>query len=428
MSYVHMGVGDHYFSNGVDSGRITSGVYYPVGLPTPVSPTLTAVGGSLLKGWYQVGVAYTNTTTGEEGGISASGNLELTSAGGLRVPLPGATTGATHVNIYLSDSNGTVPRLHSTVTAATTTIDLTVLSTGRPSAGRFEEPLPAGTLFAHNGRLCSFAGSTVYIGLPYRHGYYLPVEGYIPFQFPVDIAISNQEGTYVVAGKTYYIPGDLGDVQDKIREVLPYDAVPGTAFVVPNKPLVGWFSDKGIVIADTSGGVDTSMADKVIVTPPQLGVSNTFECSSYRTVVSCGYAMNLDTKAVTSYSGFDFTSLSYLYGTKVDGIYFTNTTGTANASVGFGHIDFGSEQFKHLPAVYLGLTSASVMNLQVQTPAGQNFTYAARNYSTDLREQRVDPGKGLRASWFELTLSNTAGGTFSLASVSFAPVTTSRRI
>jgi hypothetical protein len=42
--------------------------------------------------------------------------------------------------------------------------------------------------------------------------------------------------------------------------------------------------------------------------------------------------------------------------------------------------------------------------------------------------QRVDVGKGLRENYYGLKVYNTEGSDFTLASVSFAPVASSRRI
>lgn len=428
MSYQHYGNDDHYFSNGTDSGRITDGVVYPMGLPTPDAPAITAIGGSLLAGWYQVAVSYANTVTGEEGGISASSNLELTSTGGLRVALPADAPGATHVNVYLSEANGTVPRLHTTAALGTTTLDLSTLPAGRPSNGRFEAPLPAGTLFAHNGRLCSFSGNTVYVGEAYRPGYYLPLSGYIPFAAPVSIAVSNQTGVFIAADKTRYFPGDLDAVQGQIVDVFPYGAVPGTAFTACFMEQWGWFGDKGLVLVDTSQNAKAVMLENVSLTPPDLGCSVMLDSDGYRRVASCGWAINLSTGAATTYSDWAFTSASYLYGTKADGVYLLNTTGTATATVNFGKKGFDTEQLKRMPAVYLGLESVAKMALRIQTADGKDYTYQTERSDAALQIQRVTPGKGLRSNWFELTLTNTAGADFKLATVSFAPAPSTRRI
>lgn len=426
MTYTQLGM-DWYYSNGTDIGRVSSGVAYPIGLAPMSAPALTVIGGSLLQGQYQIGIAYANSTTGEEGAISDLAYQELSNTGGIRVALPGALSGATHVNVYLSESNGTVPMLHSSVVASTSTIDLTTLATGRPCSFRNEDVLPAGTLFAHNGRLCSFSGDKVYVGLPWRPGYYLPMEGFIPFTEDVTIAAPNEGGTYIVSDKTYFIPGDIGNIQESLTVVLDYGAVPGTFFSLPNKKVVGWFSVNGFVLADTAGAIDTTMADRVTVTPPAIGVASVCECGGFRRVVSCGYAMNTGTKAVTTYSDWDFTSVSRCFGTKVDGIYKTDTTDAVAATVNFGLQNFGTEKLKAIPALYLGMTSTQALNMRVKTPI-HDYTYASRSSGTDLKIQRISPGKGLKANWFELELSNTNGADFTLASVSTAQVTSTRRI
>ncbi len=426
MTYAQIGM-DWYFSNGTDSGRVSGGVAYPIGMKSMGAPTLSTIGGSLLPGHYEVSFTYTNSVTGEEGAVSNFGYTDLTTTGGIRAVLPGPLTGATHVNVYLSESNGTIPMLHSTVTAATTSIDLTVLPTGRPiSPQRNEDILPPGTLFSANGRLCSFKDEMVYVGLPWRPGYYQPLDGFIPFPGAVTIAISNQGGTYIAADKTYFFPGDLGDVQDTIRDLLPYGAVPGTAFADPHNTTVGWFGAKGFVLADTSGVVDTNMANNIDQDPPDIGIAGVCECDGYRRVTACGYTMNLETKAVTTYSDWAFTSQSGEFGTKVDGVYQTNTAAPVVSVANFGRQDFGTDELKYMPAIYLGVSSTKAMNMRVKTPS-MDYTYASRSSSADL-EARITPGKGLRANWFELELSNTAGADFTLAEVSFDPIATTRRI
>jgi len=426
MNYVNVG-DDWYYSNGTDSGRVRSGVAYPIGTAPPAAPSLSSIGGDLPAGQYQVGVSYVNTTTGEEGAFSDLAYLERTTLGGIRATLPGDLTGATHVNVYLTECNGTAPMLHSTVAIGAATIDLTTMPTGRIASPRNEDVLPAGTLFYADGRLCSFKQKTVYVGLPFRPGYYLPLSGFIPFTENVTVAISNGAGTYIAADKTYFIPGDLGDVQEKIRDVIPCGAVPCTAFRVPHSNAIGWFSLRGFVLVGPDGAIDTSMSDNLDTTPPAIGFSNVTETGGFRKVSGCGYSMNLETKAVTTYSDWAFTSKSGQYGTKTDGIYQESSAEAVNATVNFGKHDFGSELRKSIPAVYLGVSSTAAMNLRVKTP-DMDYTYAARGSSANLKQQRVDPGKGLIANWFEMELTNTSGADFTLATLSAAPLETTRRI
>jgi len=437
VSWVAIG-DDLYYSNGTDKGRITGGLWYPLGLPTPAAPTLATIGGNLLKAHYKVSVAYCNTTTGEEGGISPAATTELTATGGIRVTLPANTPGATHVHIYLSNANGPVAYWLATVAVGTTSYDCISLPTGHEAAQRDEHPLPAGTLFTSNGRLCSIVNTAtagrVYVGMPHKYGYFLWTDkdhltgGYIDFPKPVSLAVENQGGTYICADKTYWFPGDLGDVQGTVVDVFPYGAVSGTVFQIPDKEVVGWFGAMGLVIADTQGGALAVMNDNIDQTPPTTGTAAVFQSNGYMRVVSCGWCVNLETKAATQYSDWDFTSISGGYGTKADGIYTMDTDGPVDAVAGFGKLNFGTEAKKYLPNVYAGVACEEPMMLRVQAPGDVDYTYEANGCSEDLQIQRIDPGKGLEANWFELSLMNQEGADFTLASISFAPATTSRRV
>lgn len=428
MSYAVIN-GSTYYSNGTDSGRVEEGLWFPWAMPTPASPTVATTTGTLFKGWYQVAVGYTNSVTGEEGGVSASTNYHLTADGGLLITLPTATTGATHINVYVSTVNGSIPMLQTTVATGTASVTISTHTLGRESNQRYEDPLPAGTrIFEFNGRLCSVKGKDLFYSLPYRHGYYLPVENRIPFPENISVAVPNQAGVYVAADKTYFFSGqDIGDVQ-VVRDVLPYGAVAGTEFKVPNKTVVGWFGEKGVVLADPQGEVQAVMSDNLDVVPPVSGFSTVLESRGYRRVVSCGWCLNLENLAATTYSNWGVTSASGDYATKTDGIYTLEGTGTVDAYINLGKQNFGVENLKHMPAVYLGVASTTQMQLVVTTPDDTEYDYLARSSANGLSIQRVDTGRGLRENYFGLKVYNTEGSDFTLASVSFAPVASSRRI
>ena len=417
MSYVEFN-GDLYYSNGTDAGRITAGAVYPLGLAWPDAPTLSVIGGSLLPGYYQAAVGYANAATGEEGGVSSSAQIELTSEGGVRVQLPAATPGATHLNVYLSNANGAVVYRAATVPVGTALVDLIALPTGREASALRAAPLPAGRLLLSSGRLCSVVGNTLYVGVPYKPGYYDAVAGYVPFPAPISVAVDAQSGIFVAADKTYWMPNE-----GPLADVLPYGAVPGTEFSAPDKTVVGWFGAKGFVLGTPSGEVQAVMSENIELTPPASGVSLLFE-EEYRRVVSCGWCMNLENRAVTSYTGWPLTSYSRGYGTTPTGIVTLADGGSVEWSVDFGKVNLGDDQIKHLPNAYLGVESHDALQLTVN----DTYTYPARSFDEALKTQRIDVGKGLRASWFHLQLTGTDGADFRLAYVDFIPAATKRRI
>lgn len=425
MSYVSV-ADDWYYSNGTDIGRVTLGVAYPIGLQAPSAPGVSSADGGLPAGQYQVAISYSNAATGEEGALSDITPQENTDLAGLQVSLPAGVPGATHVNVYATECNGTALLLATTVPVGTAAAIIVSPPSGRTASTQSEALLPAGTLFYADGKLCSFKDHMVYVGTPYRFGYYLPLSGFIPFPCDVSIAIANENGTYVAADKTYFVPGDLSNVQEKILDVMPCGAVPGTAFHVLHSKEIGWFSRKGFVVISADGAVNATMTDNMDIAAPSVGFCNMTDSDGLRKVSGCGYSMNLDSRAVTTYSGWAFTSKSRQYGTKADGIYQDDAGAPVNAVVNFGKQDFGSEHRKALPALYLGCSSTAPLRLRVKTP-GADYTYAATSSSVDLQQQRVVPGKGLMANWFELELSNQ-GDDFALATIAPHPLGLTRRI
>ncbi|TXH11240.1 MAG: hypothetical protein E6R03_14535 [Hyphomicrobiaceae bacterium] len=424
--------GDLYCTNGTDRLRITSaGTVYPWAMPTPAEPVVTQIAGTLKKGTYQVAVSYCNTTTGEESGVSASNNFHVSSDNaGLRITVPSATTGATHANIYVSTINGGVPFYQKQVALGGTT-DVTALVAGREAVQRFEEPMPAGSrVFFFNGRMCVVNGKTLYYGLPYRHGYYLPLEGRIDFHEDIAIAVANQAGIYVAtASQTFFFAGLSVAEIEAVQNPLPYGAVKGTEFMLPRIDQVGWFGRHGVVVADKHGQISPLMEKQVALsTVPASGVSGVFEDGDVVRVVSCGWCVNLSNGGATRYTGYDFTSYWGDFATSSDGLYNLRGVAKVPALVMLGTEDFSTERLKMVPAAYVGGEFGGPMELVVTTPKQGTYSYVARDYSPDMEMQRIDPGKGLKDNWYSFTLNNRDGFDFTLASVSFAPVASGRRI
>lgn len=432
VSYVEHN-GDTYYSNGTDSGRIAAdNTWYPWALPTPTLPGVSATPGTLPAGHYLVAVTHYNSVTGEESGCGGATAYKLEIPGSLRVSLPGAVTGATHINVYVSATNGEVPCLRATVTAGTSSYIVSELTVSRPCLTMFQEPLPACSgLFMHMGRLGGLVGQTVVYGEPWRPGYYQPVANRIDFEKAVSLVVPAQNGCYVVAELTRWFEGDLANPA-RIADVLPYPGVPGTAFKAISDETVGWFSSAGVVIADTAGQVSAVMADPIDLTAPATGCSRTTAENGFEKVISCGWAVNLTTKAATTYNSYDYTSFAGDYGTKANGVYQlsgdTDNGGDIVASVGFGKLNFGSENLKTIIAAFFGGSAAAPLRLLLQTPYSPVYDYRAKWASPDLRMQRATPGKGLVASWFDATLRNEHGADFTLATATFSIFESTRRL
>lgn len=140
--------------------------------------------------------------------------------------------------------------------------------------------------------------------------------------------------------------------------------------------------------------------------------------------------------ASTSYSGFGFNSFARIgdavFAAGEDGLYELGGDDDAGvpieARVALGQRDFGSSLLKHISNAYLSVGSDGAMVVQVRLPDGSTYSYPARRGDAQMRTQRVDFGRGLRATYFDLELRNQAGGDFELDRLEFVVAPSKRRI
>lgn len=140
-----------------------------------------------------------------------------------------------------------------------------------------------------------------------------------------------------------------------------------------------------------------------------------------------------DSKQVSRYTGYGFNSFATIdgkhYGAKADGVYMLEGTSDAGTDIDvgmvLGKLDFGTAKHKRVENVYVGVSATKALYLRV-TAEGQTYTYQARNVSAQLQQQRFDPGKGLRANFFEFELIGK--DQVEISGVEFRAVPLSRRI
>ncbi len=147
------------------------------------------------------------------------------------------------------------------------------------------------------------------------------------------------------------------------------------------------------------------------------------------------WVVNTDSNATTRYESYSFNSFMAVrgkhFGVRDSGVFLLEGEDDAGApieaGIALGKHDFGGMQHKHIEAVYAGVSAAGQLFLKVKAAGCQEYTYRARRVSPHLQEQRFDPGRGLRANYFEFDLVN-AGGAFDLDSITFSVVFTKRSI
>jgi hypothetical protein len=145
------------------------------------------------------------------------------------------------------------------------------------------------------------------------------------------------------------------------------------------------------------------------------------------------WLMNTETAAVSWYDNFDFESIAQVNGVTFavgpGGIY--ELTGdsdngdTIDASLRSGFMDFGTQQQKRIEAFYFGYTSPGVLRTLVSTKDSGHSPSAfdmLPRVATAPRNNRIEPGKGLVGTYWQVELYNVAGAPFTVydASVDLA--------
>lgn len=148
------------------------------------------------------------------------------------------------------------------------------------------------------------------------------------------------------------------------------------------------------------------------------------------------WVMNADAGGFTRYENYPFNSFVQLedgtcLGASVDGIYELDGDDDngepIRAMVSFGVQDFGTTALKRVSNAYAGVSCDGRLWLRAIVE-GEAYTYLARDGGLEMKTQRFDIGRGIRANYLEFELYNEQGEDFELSSVEFVALPLSRRI
>lgn len=151
------------------------------------------------------------------------------------------------------------------------------------------------------------------------------------------------------------------------------------------------------------------------------------------------WVFNIEAAGSTSYTGYDFNSFAQIgdrfYGANAEGIYElegdTDAGAPIRASIGLGQLNFGNALQKTISHAYIGMSAKGNLFLKVRVGEGaaaREYSYSTRSFSESLMQQRIVPGKGLKANYFWLELYNENGADFEIDTVEFHVADLSRRI
>lgn len=247
VSYSRGAQGEVYWSNGGLSGRLVGEINTPASTATPPTPTLEITNGALPAGRYLL--AFTRTGPAGESAATPLSAVDVPANSGIQ--LTGCAPGT---EVFMTGPNGELLQHIGTTWGMTFTIALPPTS-GRQCETLGLAPMPPGTIVRHAlGRLVVASGRTLVFSEPYRYGLTNPAESYIPFSAPITVVAPTQNGLYVCAEETYWIPS-LPPAD--ISTVLPFGALAHSDVFLDaqteDDQYCAWMSPRGAVTATISG-------------------------------------------------------------------------------------------------------------------------------------------------------------------------------
>lgn len=297
-----------YFSNGVVSGRVQAdGTVLELGVEDPSGqPTLTATTGGLAAGEYQVAVTFM-TASGQESGSSAPAKITLaTENSGIAlsaIPQPVGAE-ATKINIYKSSAGGATLFLAASVAKGTTSAVLTSdRDAGRTLKTQLLKRMPAGDILEYySGRLFSALGNLACYSEPLSYGLCNINNNFMLFSGPISVIKAVSDGLFIVADKTYFLPG-AGSENGSLIVVAPYRAVKGTGINLPKSTDVAWLSERGPMVGSSGGAVKLLTEESMALTLGGTGAMMFREFNGGSHLV--GTARNVDNSKLAAASFVD---------------------------------------------------------------------------------------------------------------------------
>lgn len=227
--------------------------------PNPV-PELSAGSGALPAGQYAV-MFFTETATGLRSAGTYPKEIEIAEGGAVAIS---AAPRSNNLAVFMTAADGEIFYRVGTMGPAQTSLSVAAApGDGEGLAYKPTLPLYAGEiLMYHRGRLYSAVGHVIHFSEPYQLGMSMPGQDYIPFDGPITLMASIDEGMFIAtASQTFFMVGS-DPQKTQIRQLAPFGAIPGTLVRKRNSNEWMWHSPRGPV--HTKGNDIELLQDGVI--------------------------------------------------------------------------------------------------------------------------------------------------------------------
>lgn len=430
-------VGDTiYFSNGTVSGRYVRGdsVAKEWGVPTPDAPDVAAtLTGGMFAGDYRVAITWIGNW---ESGAGNSVKVTVAEGGGINLSnFPTAPDYVTHFAVWLTSVNGKILYFYDEYSIATTSVDLVQSIGAIPLETQFAEP-PAPEA---DGVLCYHYGQIYYSDGPYLRYTHVGTKGpnyglQFPFNFlPIDttdiqVLISMPNVLYVGTDNAIYRLLNInGDGPPILEQMLDCAAVKGSEAYDPNGSSAYFMSDRGVLLVTGDGIQELTYKD--VAMPFYLsgsstiteidgikyflffgsgGVDNPLANSEWLSANNTpeGWAVNIETGAVSQYEGFDINNVSGGYVANSTGIHQFTTVYDGIGTIQTAKHNFESSTQKRITDTFTqvdgGKTTLTVTTDNSAVAYNLPATTQTQNIKTNL-------ALGAKGQFWQFTLANKTG-------------------
>lgn len=430
-------VGDTvYFSNGTFSGRYVKGdlTAKEWGVAVPDAPDVAAITtGGMFAGDYRVAITW---IAGSESGAVNSVKVTVAEGGGISLTnFPTAPDYVTHFAVWLSSVNGETLYLYDEYPVATSSVNL-VKSIGTiPLETQFGAPPEPES----DGVMCAHYGQIFYSDGPYLRYTHIGTRGpnygiQFPFNyFPIDttdiqLIISMPNVLYVGTDKGIYrIVNINGDVPPILEPLIDCAAVKGSECYDPNGNSAYFMSDRGVIMATTQGLQEITYNDVAI--PSYLsgsstiteidgikyflffgegGVDNPLANAEWLAAngVPEGWAINLETGAVSQYEGFDINNVSNGYVANSTGIHKFAAVYDGIGTIQTAKHNFESSTQKRISDAFTQVDGGKTVLTVITDNSTVNYNIRA---SSGIENIKTNLAKGAKGQFWQFTIANKTG-------------------
>jgi len=255
-----------YYSDGKILGKFDEGGNHTDwAVEEPVSwPTLSATGGALYPGCYNVAITFLHND-GRESGTGESAKVDVPNGGGIsltNIPQP-VTAGIAKINVYCTESNGGELKKVTSLSPGTSSYTISSRLLGHGLRTQFLSPPPVSSIIAYAGsRIVCAVDEFLMISEPFTYHLFNYGERFLTFPKPINLVAPTEKGLYVSAGAVYFVP--ISEPKPQRKRVSKYPAISFSNFQVDGSEVgegerdevfAGWVAENGIIIGSEAGSV-----------------------------------------------------------------------------------------------------------------------------------------------------------------------------